>query len=201
MENPFRYSGVVTGDLFVDRAEEIAALHQAFRAGEHMFLYSPRRYGKTSLILEAFRRLPATEKWVYVDLSRALSLQSMVELLISAVLDGTESPVERARRWGRTFLARLQPRLVLDSTGRIQVELGYSPRLTEPAATWASLTWQVPAQVPSALISAVPSGTPQGMSFRWRFMPRYFSSPRSPFYASNPLITRQSTHEQPDERS
>lgn len=133
MENPFRYSGVVTGDLFVDRAEEIAALHQAFRAGEHMFLYSPRRYGKTSLILEAFRRLPATEKWVYVDLSRALSLQSMVELLISAVLDGTESPVERARRWGRTFLARLQPRLVLDSTGRIQVELGYSPRLTEPA--------------------------------------------------------------------
>ena len=133
MDNPFRYSGVVTGDLFVDREDEIAALHRAFRAGEHVFLYSPRRYGKTSLIREAFRRLPPGERWAYVDLSRALSLSSFVELLVSAVLQAAESPVERIRRWGRTFLARLQPRLVLDSSGRVEVELGYGPRLAEPA--------------------------------------------------------------------
>jgi len=133
MDNPFRYSGVVTGDLFVNREDEIASLHRAFRSGEHVFLYSPRRYGKTSLILEAFRRLPPQEGRVYVDLSRALSLQSFVEMLISSVLHGTESPAERARRWGRAFLSRLQPRLLLDSSGRVQVEIGYGPRLTEPA--------------------------------------------------------------------
>jgi hypothetical protein len=133
VDNPFRYSGVVTGDRFVDREDEIASLHRAFRAGEHVFLYSPRRYGKTSLILEAFRRLPAQERWVYVDLSRVLSLQGFVETFISAVLQGTSSPVKRAQRWGREFLSRLQPRLVLDSAGRVQVELGYGPRLAEPA--------------------------------------------------------------------
>jgi len=133
MDNPFRYSGVVTGDLFVDREDEIAVLHRAFRAGEHVFLYSPRRYGKTSLIREAFQRLPPGEPWVYADLSRALSLQSFVELFISAVLHGTESSADRVRRWARAFLSRLQPRLILESSGRVQVELGYGPRLTEPA--------------------------------------------------------------------
>ncbi len=133
MDNPFRYSGVVTGDLFVGREDEIAALHRAFRAGEHVFLYSPRRYGKTSLLHEAFRRLPPGEPWVYADLSRALSLQSFVELFISAVLHGTESSADRVRRWAREFLSRLQPRLVLDTSGRAQVELGYGPRLAEPA--------------------------------------------------------------------
>ncbi|MBC7170361.1 ATP-binding protein [Candidatus Bipolaricaulota bacterium] len=132
MDNPFRYSGVVTGDLFVDREDEIAALHRAFRAGEHVFLYSPRRYGKTSLLHEAFRRLPAGEPWAFVDLSRALSLQSFVELFISAVLHGAESSADRARRWARKFLSRLQPRLVLDNSGRVQVELGFGPRLAEP---------------------------------------------------------------------
>lgn len=133
MDNPFRYSGVVTGEQFIDREEEIAALHGAFRAGEHMFLYSPRRYGKTSLIREAFRRLPPREPRAYADLSRALSLQDFVELFLSAVLHGTESPLDRVRRWAREFLARLQPRLVLDTAGRVQVELGYGPRLAEPA--------------------------------------------------------------------
>ncbi|MEW6217716.1 MAG: hypothetical protein AB1543_08545, partial [Candidatus Bipolaricaulota bacterium] len=37
------------------------------------------------------------------------------------------------RRWAREFLSRLQPRLVLDTSGRAQVELGYGPRLAEPA--------------------------------------------------------------------
>ncbi len=134
MDNPFRYSGVVIGDLFVDRENEIAVLHRAFRAGEHVFLYSPRRYGKTSLLHEAFRRLPAGEPWVFVDLSRALSLQGFVELFISAVLHATESSVDRARRWAREFLSRLQPRLVLDTSGRVQVELALGPRLAEPAS-------------------------------------------------------------------
>jgi len=133
MDNPFRYSGVVTGDLFVDREDEIAALHRAFRAGEHVFLYSPRRYGKTSLIHEAFQRLSPREPWVYADLARALSLQSFVELFVSAILHGTESSADRVRRWAREFLSRLQPRLILDSSGRAQVELGYGPRLAEPA--------------------------------------------------------------------
>lgn len=133
VDNPFRYSGVVTGELFVDREEEIAALHRAFGAGEHVFLYAPRRYGKTSLIQEAFRRLPPREPWAYADLSRALSLQGFVELFVSAVLRGTESSADRVRRWVREFLSRLQPRLVLDTAGRVQVELGYGPRLAEPA--------------------------------------------------------------------
>ncbi len=139
MDNPFRYSGVVTGDLFVDREDEIAALHRAFRAGEHVFLYSPRRYGKTSLIHEAFQRLRWGERWAYVDLSRALSVQGFVELFISAVLDGTESHADRVRRWARAFLSRLQPRLILDSVGRVQVEVGYGPRLAEPATLGEAL--------------------------------------------------------------
>lgn len=139
MDNPFRYSGVVTGDRFVDREPEIAALHRALDAGEHVFLYSPRRYGKTSLILEAFRRLPPGRRGAYVDLSRALSVQGFVEMFIAAVLAGANSPAARVRKWVRAFLGRLQPRLVLDSSGRFEVEIGYGPRLAEPATLGEAL--------------------------------------------------------------
>jgi hypothetical protein len=57
MENPFRFGAIVTGKSFADRDDEIHQLVAAFSNSQNVILSSPRRYGKTSLLLETFARL------------------------------------------------------------------------------------------------------------------------------------------------
>ena len=52
MENPFVYGKVARGESFADRAAEIDELMADIASSQNAILFSPRRYGKTSLILE-----------------------------------------------------------------------------------------------------------------------------------------------------
>jgi AAA+ ATPase superfamily predicted ATPase len=59
MDNPFVYGEVVPGEAFVDREVELDRLVADLGSGQKVFLISPRRYGKSSLIhqaLDALRR-------------------------------------------------------------------------------------------------------------------------------------------------
>jgi hypothetical protein len=51
MENPFVYGKVVRGKYFADREAEIAELVNDIASGQNVIVFSPRRYGKTSLKL------------------------------------------------------------------------------------------------------------------------------------------------------
>ena len=50
MDNPFVYGEVVPGVAFVDREPELDRLVADLGSGQKVFLISPRRYGKSSLI-------------------------------------------------------------------------------------------------------------------------------------------------------
>lgn len=50
MKNPFNFGGIVTDKNFADRKDEIKELTRDLKDCERIFLISPRRYGKTSLI-------------------------------------------------------------------------------------------------------------------------------------------------------
>jgi len=51
--NPFRYGSPVTGANFTGRTVERQALVSGISDGLNVSLVSPRRYGKTSLLLQA----------------------------------------------------------------------------------------------------------------------------------------------------
>ena len=53
MENPFVYGEVVPAAAFVNRVDELDRLIRDLSAGQKVFLISPRRYGKSSLIRHA----------------------------------------------------------------------------------------------------------------------------------------------------
>jgi hypothetical protein len=53
MKNPFVYGEVVPSAAFVDRVAELDRLVGDLAAGQKIFLISPRRYGKSSLIRQA----------------------------------------------------------------------------------------------------------------------------------------------------
>ena len=55
MENPFVYGEVVPAASFVDRIDELDRLVRDLSSGQKVFLISPRRYGKSSLIRQALR--------------------------------------------------------------------------------------------------------------------------------------------------
>ena len=50
MKNPFEYGGVVSGHAFCDREKEVTDLLRAIENNDKLFVFSERRYGKTSLV-------------------------------------------------------------------------------------------------------------------------------------------------------
>ena len=57
MHNPFVYGEVVPAAAFVNRVVELDRLVADLAAGQKVFLISPRRYGKSSLIRQALRAM------------------------------------------------------------------------------------------------------------------------------------------------
>jgi uncharacterized protein len=58
MKNPFEYGGVVTGHAFCNREAEKSDLLKAIRNDEKLFVFSERRFGKTSLVRSVIAKLP-----------------------------------------------------------------------------------------------------------------------------------------------
>ena len=55
MTNPFVYGEIVPAAAFVDREVELDRLGRDLYAGQKVFLISPRRYGKSSLVRQALK--------------------------------------------------------------------------------------------------------------------------------------------------
>src|SRR3981081_2976031 len=99
--NPFRFGRIVSGDAFTDREADLVVLERELRDGQNILLEAPRRFGKTSLILEVKRRLEASGIPVaYLDCMLVPSRARLADRLASAYLDVFQSPAQRAGAWG-----------------------------------------------------------------------------------------------------
>jgi AAA+ ATPase superfamily predicted ATPase len=95
-ENPFRFGDIARGEHFTDRDPEIAELASDLRSGQNVLILSPRRFGKTSLIVEVAARLRRDDVLVaYVDLLRITSKAQLAGYLATALYEGLVPPVER----------------------------------------------------------------------------------------------------------
>src|SRR2546422_2717825 len=104
MKNPFEYGGVVSGDAFCNRAKELADLLRAMENAEKLFVFSERRYGKTSLVRAALGKLPK-KGWVcaYVDLWPTDSDAAFVTALAKAIAESMSTSVEKMLEAARKF--------------------------------------------------------------------------------------------------
>ena len=71
-DNPFVYGEIVSAAAFADREEERERLGRDLASGQKVFLISPRRYGKSSLVRDVLRGL-ARQKILTVDVTVASS--------------------------------------------------------------------------------------------------------------------------------
>jgi len=99
MDNPFVYGEVVPAGAFIDRVVELDRLVGDLAAGQKVFLISPRRYGKSSLIRQALaavsRRGALT---VDVTVSSFSSYVAFLEGYARALM-AAETKWDRARSW------------------------------------------------------------------------------------------------------
>jgi uncharacterized protein len=109
MQNPFVYGEVVPGEAFVDREAEIDRLVADLADGQKVFLISPRRYGKSSLVRQALtalaRRAALT---VEVTVSSYSSYLSFLEGYARA-LASIERSAARARAWLTQSITSTRP--------------------------------------------------------------------------------------------
>ena len=62
--NPFRYGGLALDDAFADREQEVQELKFDVLNGQHVVIFAPRRYGKSSLVWKAMQQLmPTASSW------------------------------------------------------------------------------------------------------------------------------------------
>ena len=133
MPNPFVYGEVVPAASFVDREVELDRLTGDLLAGQKIFLISPRRYGKSSLVAQALRAAArAGALTVDVTVSSYSSYVAFLEGYARALLS-VETRLDRARAWLSDMLGSVRPevRLEPDAAGRSQLALSFPAARTE----------------------------------------------------------------------
>lgn len=127
MTNPFVYGEVVPASAFVDREAELDRLTSDLRDGQKIFLISPRRYGKSSLVRQALRSAArGGALTVEVTVSSYSSYVAFLEGYARALV-ASESRLDRARNWLRELFtdARPEVRLEADAGGRSQLAVSF----------------------------------------------------------------------------
>src|SRR5258706_276016 len=142
--NPFVYGEVVTATAFADREHERDRLGQDLAEGQKIFLISPRRYGKSSLIRGGMKTL-AAKRILSVEVTGAASssyvafLEAYARALVSA-----ETPAGRLQRWTAELLHAVRPETRFTAEGA-----GAAPRfaLAFPSVRTARDTARLAAEV------------------------------------------------------
>lgn len=123
--NPFVYGKVARGECFADREREIAELSSDILSGQNVILFSPRRYGKTSLILEVLDRVRAQGVLaVYLDLFKVVSEEDFVAAYAKEIARLCGGGIRAALNRIRSLLPRLIPKVVVKGEG-VEVELEF----------------------------------------------------------------------------
>ena len=118
--NPFRIGGIVTGDHFADRAEELRRIEQALlEPGDKLLVYGPRRMGKSSTLDRALAMVNEREGAVAfrADLSGATTVTDIANRVLQA------GSAALGRRW-KDVVASLAQRLTLNVTVQIDPSTG-----------------------------------------------------------------------------
>jgi uncharacterized protein len=150
MENPFVYGEVVPAAAFVDRVDELQRLSTDLESGQKVFLISPRRYGKSSLVS---RSLASLEKRgvlaVQLTVSSYSSYVAFLEGYARAVLAAT-TRWERAVSWIREALGDARPEVRLERDGPTGAAFAVSfpaARTEREVSRLAAEVYQLPARL------------------------------------------------------
>lgn len=131
--NPFKYTGVVTGSDFVNRTHEINELMNDMLAAQNIILHSPRRYGKTSLIFETFRRIGKDAITSYIDLYGTLTEEDIAQRMVNGLVMSTYTSIDRLKKGLKELFVAITPQIIIER-GETRIRI-----LWDGKRTWENL--------------------------------------------------------------
>ena len=220
--NPFVCQGYIGYEYFCDREDETEILAKTLYNGRNVTLISPRRLGKTGLILHTFAKIKAENKdavCIYIDIFPTKSQSELTRMMGEAVLNEAMSKSRLLGKRALSMLGSLRPVLGVDQlTGTPTVSIAVDP--TQSEATLRSIFDYMKRQQKEFFvaidefqqITAYPeTGTEALLRSHIQFAPNIhfifsgskqhlmsemFVSPQRPFYQSTELINLSPLDEQ-----
>ena len=151
--NPFVYGEVVTATAFADREHERERLARDLAEGQKVFLISPRRYGKSSLVRDVMKTLAARRiLTVEVTVAASSSYVGFLEAYTRALLSA-DTPASGLRRWASELLKTVRPELRFDAqpAGQPRFSLTFpAVRSARDAARLATEVFALPGRIAAA---------------------------------------------------
>jgi hypothetical protein len=149
--NPFVYGEIVTAGAFANRVDERERLRHDLAAGQKVFLISPRRYGKSSLIRDVLAGLRASgvltvEVTVAASSSYVGFLEDYARALVAA-----DPPVNGLRGWALEALHGLAPELRFTAAERHGLAVSFPrARSAREIARLANEVFALPGRIAGA---------------------------------------------------
>lgn len=134
MTNPFKYGELVTGEYFFNREEEKAELHQAIKSAMNVFLYAPRRYGKTSLMLKTLNEAEDKKSiCIYLDLIKAPTSRKFLELYAREIAKSVTTKLDETLNFCKKTFSRFIPKIILktDKIPEIEFEISWTREMED----------------------------------------------------------------------
>jgi hypothetical protein len=151
-ENPFVYGEVVPRSAFVGRKAELDRLVGDLADGQKIFLISPRRYGKSSLVHHAFAALTRQRiATLEITVSSFSSYVAFLEGYVRAI-GGLDARAGEGRSWLRDLFTTFTPELRADSAAGGAFTVAFpAVRTPRDAARLAAEVFALPARLSARL--------------------------------------------------
>ena len=141
--NPFRFGNVVTGEYFTNRKKEIKEIVSEIKAGQHIVLMSPRRYGKTSLVNEAMK--VSGVKWIRINMELIADEVDLANYYVRNAL--SLSKFEKIKHYLKSL--KIQPYIQFQPTTN-EISVSFSTE-TKNISTLLSDSFQLPETIAKSM--------------------------------------------------
>jgi len=126
-ENPFVFGTVVRKEEFTDRKNEVIELVSDLSSKTNLIIFSPRRYGKTSLIFRVIEKLQKKNIVVaYIDMYPASTKEKFAEIFATAIAKAKASKFEETLQAIKDLIPPIKltvrPEGTEDIQGGIEIE-------------------------------------------------------------------------------
>lgn len=126
---PFQYGKIVTGNDFTDRIDETEHLSRNFLALTNTAIISPRRWGKSSLVEHAIRKLNIADAPLFVRLNvfGCKTPEEFYAIFARSVVHDLSTTFDNLVSNTKEFLSKLAPKVSLsDPSGQYDISFGIS---------------------------------------------------------------------------
>ena len=129
-KNPFVFGKVVTDEDFINRKEERQIITREIESSTNIILYAPRRYGKTSLIMQVFNDLEKKHKnfcGLVVDFYNVNTKEKFLSLLINEYTKKSGLSFDKVLKMLKNILSGLSTSITFDEFGNPKAEIKLKP--------------------------------------------------------------------------